>query len=466
MKKTNLAKNTILLSIGMIMTKGINLLMIPLFSSWLSTEDYGAFDLYCTYISLLIPFISFASSEAIFRFAIEKETKKEKSEYITAGLMINLVNAMVICGVIGVIGIFKRWDYTFPFVFLLIVELFNNHLQGFMRSTKQLNIYSVSSVISTVGIALFVSILILKFELGLKGMILGYAFGYLLGEIIIVCLTNYMSYVKIKSFSLIKVKEMIKYAYPLIPNNISWWIINVSDRTLINIFLGGSANGIYAIAYKIPNFCASVLNVFNISWQEAAIELVESEARNKYFNKVFNNTISTMISVCGGVVSLNYFLFNYVFDIRYYEAKYYCPILVTSVVFGSLLYFFGGIQISLKRPKENGITTVIGAFANIIINVVLIKYIGLYAAALSTLLSNMIVCLIRYIRIKKDIRFIIDKATSIYILYYLYLVFMAYCSNNILISCINVGIASVMFIIINRDFVLKFLRKMNLLQAH
>ena len=58
MKKTSLMKNTLLLSIGTMMTKGINLLMIPLFSRWLSTEDYGMFDLFVTYVSLLIPFIS------------------------------------------------------------------------------------------------------------------------------------------------------------------------------------------------------------------------------------------------------------------------------------------------------------------------------------------------------------------------------------------------------------------------
>ena len=82
MKKTDLAKNTILLSIGTIITKGINLLMIPLFSSWLSTEDYGTFDLLCTYVSLLIPFITMSSSDAIFRFLVDKDDEKEKKSII------------------------------------------------------------------------------------------------------------------------------------------------------------------------------------------------------------------------------------------------------------------------------------------------------------------------------------------------------------------------------------------------
>lgn len=82
MKKTSLMKNTLLLSIGTMMTKGINLLMIPLFSRWLSTEDYGMFDLFVTYVSLLIPFISLSSADAFFRFSVDTDNEEEKKRYI------------------------------------------------------------------------------------------------------------------------------------------------------------------------------------------------------------------------------------------------------------------------------------------------------------------------------------------------------------------------------------------------
>ena len=83
MSKSNLAKNTALLSIGTMLTKGINLIMIPLFSAWLSTEDYGMYDLLATYVSLLIPFITLSSSDAVFRFVIESNTDNDKKKYIS-----------------------------------------------------------------------------------------------------------------------------------------------------------------------------------------------------------------------------------------------------------------------------------------------------------------------------------------------------------------------------------------------
>lgn len=459
MKQTNLAKNTMLLSIGTLMTKGINLLMIPLFSAWLSTEDYGYFDLFCTYVSLLIPFITLSSSDAIFRFSVEKEDKYEKSKYITNGLIINIINTMLVSIIIVFIYIITGWKYAIPFIILLISELFNNHLQGFMRAIKKLNVYSFSSFITTLSIAIFVTVFILKFNMGLLGIIYGYALGYFLGELVLMIITKYWTYLKFNLINIGIMKELIKYAYPLIPNNISWWIINVSDRTFINLFLGAAANGIYAIAYKIPNFCASIFNMFSISWQEAAVDLVNSDERNSYYNKVYNNTISTMISLCGGLLALNYFLFKFVFDIRYYDAKLYSPILISSVIFGSLTQYFGGIQISLKETKENGLTTILGAIVNVIIDLVLIKYIGLYAAALSTIIANIVICVIRYIRLKPEVHFKMNKITWLYICYYLYMLVMTYICNYFLLSLFNLILACIMFLVINKEFLLKFLKK-------
>ncbi len=465
MEKTNLAKNTILLSIGTVMTKSINLLMIPLFSAWLSTEDYGMFDLLVTYVSLLIPFITMSGSDAIFRFAIDKDKIEDKQKYITTGFGITLINTAAICGVILIIRLVTGWAYAIPFILLLIAELFNNHLQGVIRAIRRLTIYSLSNIISTLGISVCVSILVWKYQLGLTGIILGYAWGYFLGEIVMVVSVRYWKYLKPDSFSFTIVKEMVKYSFPLIPNNISWWIINVSDRTAIHLFLGAAANGIYAISYKIPNFCASIFNVFSISWQETAIDLIDSKERNQYYSYVYNSLICTLVSLCGGLLSLNYFLFQYIFDIRYYDAKYYSPILISSVIFGSMTQYFGGIQISLKRTKENGVTTMIGAVANVVIDLVLIKYIGLYAAALSTITANIIVCVLRYIWLHgENIHFKLEKRSLFFISYYIYLFVMCYACNSLKVSVINLIFACIMFCVINKDFVAKFFYKVRVIK--
>ena len=72
-------KNTVILGIGAVFSKGLVFLMIPFFSRWLSVDDYGAFDLYSTYITLLIPFMTLSSGEAIF-VGVYRLTMKSNSD--------------------------------------------------------------------------------------------------------------------------------------------------------------------------------------------------------------------------------------------------------------------------------------------------------------------------------------------------------------------------------------------------
>ena len=57
-------------------------------------------------------------------------------------------------------------------------------------------------------------------------------------------------------------RQMLAYCVPLIPTAVFWWIMGVSDRYLVKWFVGSVANGIYAVAYKIPTILTSLATVF------------------------------------------------------------------------------------------------------------------------------------------------------------------------------------------------------------
>lgn len=459
MKKNSLASNTILLSIGTLINKGLLFVMVPFFSRWLSAEDYGTFDLLCTYVSLLIPILDLASGEAVFRFTIETESKELKKKYISSGFIIVAINSLAYLFIVIILYNYFGFKRALPFTILLLGQLINEYLRAFLRSIKRLDIYSISSAISVVFISISVSILVLKFKMELNGILVGYGLGYIMSNLIIILWGNYFEYFSIKSISINSIKELITYSYPLIPNNISWWVMNVSDRILLNIFIGPVANGIYAIANKVPGICSSVFSMFGISWQQSAVENVNSDDRSRYFNQVYNKTISVIISLCAGILSLNFMIFNFIFDSKYFEGHLYAPILVTAIIFGTLSQFYGAIQISFKQPKENGITNIIGAIVNIVINLLLIRLVGIYAAVISTLASYLVVCLLRKERLKKKIKLKIDKKNYIYMLSYLYFFVTSYMLGNITFNIINLILATLLFTTINKEFILSILNK-------
>lgn len=68
---------------------------------------------------------------------------------------------------------------------------------------------------------------------------------------------------------------MLRYAIPMIPTTLLWWIVSVSDRYIITYMLGADANGLYAAAYKIPTIVVLVSTIFMDAWQVSAVSEIK-----------------------------------------------------------------------------------------------------------------------------------------------------------------------------------------------
>jgi len=459
--KKQLTKNTIMLSFSSLINRGLMFVMVPFFSRWLTVAEYGTYDVYSTYVTLLIPVITLASSNAVFRLSIDCDSLEKKAYYITNGLFISVVNLIVAILIITFISIKIQWIYYFPFIVLLRAEIFDNYFQGYLRAIKKLNIYAICKTATVIVTVIMVTLLVKKCNLGLYGILYGYASGFVRSSLLIFFRTKYWKWFNINSLSFNGVKELISYSYPLIPNDISWWVINVSDRAIINFILGDIANGVYAIACKLPNLCSSIFGLFNTSWQEASVDMVNNEEGKAFFNNIYNNMFVLLMSLCMCIISSNFIFFDYIFDAKYTTARLYTPILISSVIFSMLSQFFGGIQISLKQPKANGITTIIGAIVNLSVHVLLIKRLGLFAAAISTLVSNICVAFLRKNKIKNYFSLKLNKINYICIFAYLYIFSVSYLKiENLWFNIINLMISAGFALIFNKNIVVKIIKKL------
>lgn len=460
--KKELAKNTLFLSLGTALTKILQFIMVPFFTAWLSVDDFGNFDLLCTYVTLLIPIITLSTTQGIFRFLVDERSVRKQKNIVASSLLLYVISIAIITLIFTGIYIATGWSMAIPFVILFISQTINDYFQGFARGIKKLNIYSLCMAITTIFIAVFSTIFIKILNLGLSGIVYGYSVGYIIGNVFLVILTKFWHYFSIRYVSWSTLSKIIKYSYVLTFNDISWWIVNVSDRSIITFFINSAANGVYAIASKIPSLCSSIFNMFSISWQQTASEKVNSEDRNVFINEVYNSSLSILISLCIGILSCNFILFNYVFDSNYYAAQFHVPILILAIIFNSISQFLGGIQISLKRPKANSISTIFAAIVNIVIDLIFINIIGLYAASISTLIANTFIVVYRQFQLRHVIKLKLNRSILVYsgiLLYFFIAQYIFY--KNLAVSVINLFIAGIIFIIINRQTILKMLQKIN-----
>lgn len=457
-KGKRLIINTFIVGIGAIASKGIMFLMAPLFSRWLSIEDYGAFDLVTTYVALLLPICTLSIIEAVFRFLLDDINEHERKNIISSAIFVVLGGyCTCLFAYLGVSFLCASIHFEWAVPTLLLAQMFFTCFSEVARGMKKMKIYSIFNIISVLLLASLSTVFLLVFKWGLNGIVLGYSIAYFISAIGLLLLTKSYKYISIKAINMKTTSNMLSYSWPLIPNSISWWVVNVSDRLIINSVIGLTANGIYAVANKIPAIVNVLFSIFHVSWIQSASESITDNDYTQYCNAVFNKLIPFIFSSVAVLISLNFIFYYYIFDSsKYLDAYYYSPILIVAAGISCIGQFLGGIMIAYKKTKQNGFTNILAAGSKIVINMLMIYNLGMYAASLSTLFAYMILVIARYKMIQKHIKLHI-KFKNLLVLACVLGVFIGVYFNIRQVNYCLMLIAFTMFFVINRGLFVRVL---------
>lgn len=456
----NLLKNTTILGLGTFFTKVISFLLVPIITRIISTNEYGFFDLSYTYITLLVPILTLGIGEGIFRFLIDAKSDNEKKKIISSSLMFLIISILIPICFILLNNIFRIIDsYTFLLIVVfLILEIIFDTLGKVLRGNEQINNYTISNILFFLGILIGILVFLFYFKMKINGVFLAYIFGDLMSITFMVIKSHLYKIFSFKSFEKKLLKSILKYSLPLIINGISWWIISVSDRTVTSIFCGLSLTGIYAIANKIPSLIQTFYNVFHISWLENASKTIKDEDSGEYYNYVFNKMYNMLVSITVMLFSSNFIFFNFIFSKNYYSASLHSPILVLATFFMMLGNYFGGIYVAKKDTKKQGQTVFMSAIINLLTDLLLIKFIGLFAASISTLIAYFFLYIVRKKDINKTIE--IKLSSENRLLNILVLYFFVSCYFNIkILNFANLLLSMILFLKFNSKLVIKILKR-------
>lgn len=183
----------------------------------------------------------------------------------------------------------------------------------------------------------------------------------------------------------------------MVPNSLSLWVMNLSDRLMVSRFMGSEANADYAVANKIPNLYSTMEGTFVLAWQENASLANKDNDSNIYYSKIFDIIFELLILLIAGVMAVCPLIYSLLVKGNYSSAYIQIPILFLAMFFSSISSFLGGIYVAEKKTKRVAITSFIAAIINIVIDLLFIKQIGLFAASLSTLFSYLFLAVFRMV---------------------------------------------------------------------
>lgn len=455
-RNTEFAKNTLILLIGKFATQFMSFLLLPLFTHYLATDDFGLVDLLQSYIFLFVPVLTLRLDSAIFRFLIDKRKDEEgKTKIISNALFVLFVVTLIAIIISIIIIVFFNFKYVFCVIVNLIVLMLSNVLLQILRGLGKNKEYSIASIITGFTCLIVNIVLILFFHYGANSILIASSIANIFVIMYVLFVSKTLSYFNINKISKKEIHSLLKYSLPMIPNSLSWWIVSVSDRTIISIFLGEAFNGIYTVSCKFSNLLNSVFSIFCMSWQESASIHINDEDRDDFFSDMINTLFIAFSCVSLIIISCLPIVYNILIGEEYLSSYNYIPILLYANSWNIMISLIGGIYIALKKTKEIANTTIISAIINLLINVVFIKYIGLYAACLSTLIAYLAMSIYRHIDCKKYINLKIDYLKIFIFTIIFGISMLLYYINNIYLNVVNLLFVLLYSCIINKELLKK-----------
>ena len=457
--KDRLLKNVLIFSVGNLGSRFLVFFLVPLFSFYLTTSDMGFYDMVVVSVGVLIPIASMQLSESVYRWLLDSKNKNFE-EIISSSILTLAITVLCVFLLFILSTFFFNLKYKFLIGGYFIVLCIYPYFLAVARGMRMNKLYALSGIINSIILVLSNWLLLTYFSLGVQALLISNIVACLLAVFVLIIGTKIYKYISVRRFSKVMMIKFIRYSSPLIPNAVSWWLINSANRFIILYFLGQESNGVYALASRLAMVLYAVNSIFSLAWQESAITEFDKEHRDKFYSDIFNKYFVLELTIVALLIPISkIFVLNFVGE-DFRESWRYIPILFIGVAFAAFSAFFGTGYLSAKKTSGAFITTLTGAIINLIVAVILLPLIGLQGAAISIALGFVVTWVFRVYQTKKYfvINFNIKKMILVTLIAFSSTVLVFFVNNLYLLIGFTLT-TSVLFYILNRILLNSILKK-------
>ncbi len=398
------AKHTLIYSLGNISSKLIGFILLPLYTGYLSTEEYGMFAILEVTSQLLTVAFGFQLSTAMLRFSSTEKSEEKRKSIIFIALVVTFASVMVLNIIFHPFSkelsilFFNKVDYKSYFNILFLwssFEIFNRLFLNYLRMKDKSMFFMILTIVKVTVILLFNIYFIVSLKWGIKGIILSQLIGSFL--VFLVILPQILKSTKF-IFDFAIFKSMFKYGFPLIFSGISMLLLAMGDRYLLKYFLSYSEVGIYSLGYKIAGLINMLLiQSFQLGFVPIAFKMYTQPNAKRYFSKVLTYYTFVLIFVSLALTFYSKELIMFLSNKQSYVIAYtVVPIITLAFIFKGLQYVFSlGLHYA-KKTHYNAIIVPVMVLFNLGINILLIPKISFYGSAVSAVFSNFIMAVLFY----------------------------------------------------------------------
>ena len=385
-------KNSLIYTLGHLLTSGIAIFLLPIYTRYLSPAEYGVIDLFIVIAAIVNLTIALEISQGIARYYQEAKNEKEKRKYTSSAFWFTiLVYSLFFFLTFFFSDTLTLWlleDVSKKGLFLLaIFAIVTNGIFYFTRNQlrwqiqpKDSVITSLVNVIMVAGITIY--LLVLE-ELKVESIFIGQIIGNIAASLVAIFYAR-KSYGF--TFCISRFKKMVSYSMPLVLSGIGVFIALYIDRIAIKDLLGLNELGIYGVGYRFAAVTFLVMAGFQQSLSPLVFKHYKERKTPSDISKIFNIFVIFALFVIAGAILFAKELVVLFTTEAYYGSASFIGILVMAVFFSHMYIFAPGIGIA-KKTKIISMISISSAILNTILNYSLIPVFGLSGAAYATLIS-------------------------------------------------------------------------------
>lgn len=369
------------------------LIFIPIITKNFSTSDYGVWAQVNTLVALVPNIVNLGLPYTMVRFLAAEKDKTVIRQSFYSMMVLVLVSTLIM---VSVFAIFSNqiadalFDGNSQIMLIVTVISFlaclNLMFLSYFRTFQKIAYYSAFLVLQTyigVGVSIVLTLMNYPIETVVLGLLTGYLFVFIIMAILIVKELGFTT--KFKGL-----EDELKFAIPTIPNNVSSWVVDSSDKFVIGIFLGSAAVGCYSPGYALGSILLMFLTPFAVLLPAVLPEYFESGDTDKvntfltYSLKYY--LLLTIPAAVGMSLLSKPLLYILTTDIIANQGYMITPLVALGAVFMGIYGIVNNIIILEKKTTILGYIWISVAILNIVFNIVAVPYLGIYGAGVVTLI--------------------------------------------------------------------------------
>lgn len=388
-------KDSSIYALSSLLNSGISFILLPVLTFYYDAKEFGAYSLIMTIVVILGGFFYFGASSSYARFIYDQESKEHKIKTFTRTVNLSLFGGLTMILITIIFGknlsyfLFESSDYFLHILLASISSVF-----GFFVSILHVIFQFEKSplkllIISFIGIILnflITYILLVYYNFGILAPILGILSCNLL-------ITFYLIYNYAKFYSTgIKIdfdSNFLRFGLQSCIGGILFYLVDYSDRIMINQILSTDEVGIYSLGYKLGFIINIILVIpFSQAWAPIKMEFINDKRQNEFTSNIISyyfliGTLLIFISILFGSNFFDLVFINK--DFKGYLKIF--PVIMSSIfLYGIINMTNIGLYKEVKLKYQN-IVMLLALIINILINLLYLNEFGILTAAYSTLIT-------------------------------------------------------------------------------